>query len=296
MKKKITIISFILILVLLIILSFILSYFDGKKNNEKKEEVKELVLNYLKDKYNDEFEIKDFSVEKVPYEIDVVSDNGIESSNFYVLKMVSTRLVEFDAVYIEYLDEDIYLENKENDIMEPGIYDNYIYEYKTRTINSELREKIISIIDNVKDIDVSLTDIGNYYIENLLIRQTLDSEEEIVLYEKYHSFNKEVSNIDFYNTTKDITSGDLVIDIEVNDYITEDNISSFKKKVIKIVSYLQEAGYENYEINFILNKYQSANVTRYLVDDKEQIYLMFDYDSFSNEVDESKLNAYILDK
>ena len=74
----------------------------------------------------------------------------------------------------------------------------------------------------------------------------------------------------------------------------KDNLSEFKKKVKKLVSYLQDVGYVNYEINFKLNKYQSANVTKYFDDDKEQIYLMFDYENFS--IEEDMLNAYILDK
>ena len=81
----------------------------------------------------------------------------------------------YNVVYIEYLDEDVYLNNKANDIMEPGIYDNYLYFYKLKDIKSDIRKDVEDILGNVKGIDVSLTDIGNYYIENLLISQTLDS-------------------------------------------------------------------------------------------------------------------------
>lgn len=283
----------ILVLILLVSLSFIITFFSGDK--KRITQVKEDVLEYLSNKYNEEFEIKDYTLDQVPYEIDVVSDEGFETSELYVFKVVSRRLVEFDVVYIEYLDEDVYLNNKANDIMEPGIYDNYLYFYKLKDIKSDIRKDVEDILGNVKGIDVSLTDIGNYYIENLLIRQTLDSKEELVLYDKYLKLDKSVSNIEFYNLTKDITNGDIVVDIEVNDYIDKDNLSEFKKKVKKLVFYLQDVGYVNYEINFKLNKYQSANVTRYLVDDdKEQIYLMFDYENFS--IEEDMLNVYILDK
>ena len=282
----------ILILILLVSLSFIITFFSGDK--KRITQVKEDVLEYLSNKYNDEFEIKDYTLDQVPYEIDVVSDEGFETSELYVFKVVSRRLVEFDVVYIEYLDEDVYLNNKANDIMEPGIYDNYLYFYKLKDIKSDIRKDVEDILGNVKGIDVSLTDIGNYYIENLLIRQTLDSKEELVLYDKYLKLDKSVSNIEFYNLTKDITNGEIVVDIVVNDYIDKDNLSEFKKKVKKLVSYLQDVGYVNYEINFKLNKYQSANVTKYFDDDKEQIYLMFDYENFS--IEEDMLNVYILDK
>ena len=282
----------ILILILLVSLSFIITFFKGDK--KRITQVKEDVLEYLSNKYNEEFEIKDYTLDQVPYEIDVVSDEGFETSELYVFKVVSRRLVEFDVVYIEYLDEDVYLNNKANDIMEPGIYDNYLYFYKLKDIKSDIRKDVEDILGNVKGIDVSLTDIGNYYIENLLIRQTLDSKEELVLYDKYLKLDKSVSNIEFYNLTKDITNGEIVVDIEVNDYIDKDNLSEFKKKVKKLVSYLQDVGYVNYEINFKLNKYQSANVTKYFDDDKEQIYLMFDYENFS--IEEDMLNVYILDK
>ena len=282
----------ILILILLVSLSFIITFFSGDK--KRITQVKEDVLEYLSNKYNEEFEIKDYTLDQVPYEIDVVSDEGFETSELYVFKVVSRRLVEFDVVYIEYLDEDVYLNNKANDIMEPGIYDNYLYFYKLKDIKSDIRKDVEGILENVKGIEVSLTDIGNYYIENLLIRQTLDSKEELVLYDKYLKLDKSVSNMEFYNLTKDITNGDIVVDIEVNDYIDKDNLSEFKKKVKKLVSYLQDVGYVNYEINFKLNKYQSANVTKYFDDDKEQIYLMFDYENFS--IEEDMLNVYILDK
>ena len=115
----------ILILILLVSLSFIITFFSGDK--KRITQVKEDVLEYLSNKYNEEFEIKDYTLDQVPYEIDVVSDEGFETSELYVFKVVSRRLVEFDVVYIEYLDEDVYLNNKANDIMEPGIYDNYLY-------------------------------------------------------------------------------------------------------------------------------------------------------------------------
>lgn len=296
MKKKIFVISFILIFIVIVIISFFISFSNDAKLKQKREEIYSVVLNYLENKYDEKFEIINYRVEQVPYDTSIVSDEGIDGSKLYVMKLVSTRLIEFDAIYVEYLDEDVFVENKRNDIIVPGIYDNYIYEYKRRDINSEIKENIVNIMGNMKHIDVTLSDIGNYYIENLLIKQTLDSQEECILYDKYLSFNKYTSNLDFYHTTVDITNGDLIVNMNVNDYITENNINDFKNKVRKIVSYIQKRGYENYEINFILNKYQSAQVTKYLVDEQEKIYLIFDYEMYSIEEENNKLKAYILNK
>lgn len=294
MKKKILVGSVGLIFIGMIVFAFCLSFSNDKKNKEKIESVKKLVSEYLLDKYDEEFEIKELLVGKIPYALDVVSDDEFEKTNFYKIKCISNRLVEFDVVYAEYLDNNVYLDNKEYDILEPGIYDNYIYKYKIKDINMEIKKSISKKIENVKDVDVSLTNIGNYYIDNLLFRQTLDSKEEIELYDRYLSFNKLVSNIDFYDTTMAITNGNIVIDIEINDYIDKNNLSKFKKVVVDLVDSIEDLGYGEYDMNLNLNKYQSANVSRYLSDNKEQIYLMFEYESYSNE--EDKLTGYILDK
>ena len=264
MKKKLIAISVILIILTIVVISFVVSFINDKKIKERREEIKELVLNHLEDKYNEKFEIKEYLVEGVPLDITTLTDEVITDSNFHKFRVYSSRLVEFDVVYIEYLDEDVYLENKELDVLEPGIYDNYIYNYKMKDIRSEIREEVSSILGTVKDIDVSFTDIGNYYIENLLIKQSLDSKEELELYNKYFNLNKDVSNKDFYEKTMEISNGEIIIEIEVNDYILNSNLSSFKKKVKKLVKYIQGLGYKEYNIKITLNKYQSAEVTKYL--------------------------------
>ena len=295
MMKKNFLIGIISVIFLgMIIFSFCLSFFNDKKYKEKIASVEKDVLGYLLDKYNEEFSIKEIFVEKVPYAIDVVSDEGLENSNFYKIKCSSNRLIEFDVVYVEYLDNDIYLENKEIDIIEPGIYDNYIYLYKVKDMSAEIKKNLTGIVENVRDVDVTLSDIGNYYMDNLLFRQTLDSDNEIEIYDKYLSYNKLVSNKEFYDTTMAITNGNITIDIDINNYIDTNNLNEFKKVVIELVDVIKKMGYDAYEINLKLNKYQSANVCKYLSDDKEQIYLMFEYESYSNE--ENKLTAYILDK
>lgn len=296
MKKKIITISVILIILTIVILSFIMSFINDKKIKERREEVKELILNHLEDKYNETFEIKEYLVEGVPFDITTLTDEVIEKSSFHKFVVASSRLIEFDVVYIEYLDHDVYSKNKELDILEPGIYDNYIYNYKMRDIRSEIREEVNTILGNVKNIDVSFTDIGNYYIENLLIKQGLDSKEELELYDEYFNLNKDISNKDFYDKTMKISNGELILDIEVNDYIVNSNLSNFKKKVKKLVKYIQKLGYGEYNINIVLNKYQSANIVKYLEEEKNQIYLIFDYDIYSNEDDNNKLGAYIIDK
>ena len=244
MKKKIITISVIFIILTILVLSFAVSFINDKKIKARREEVKELVLSHLEDKYNEKFEIKEYLFEGVPVDITTLTDEVIEKSIFHKFVVSSTRLIEFDVVYIEYLDKNIYLENKEADILEPGIYDNYIYNYKMRNIRSEIREKINSILLNVKNIDVSFTDIGNYYIENLLIKQSLDSKEELELYNNYFNLNKDISNKDFYEKTMEISNGELILDIEVNDYIVNSNLSNFKKKVKKLVKYIQGLGYK----------------------------------------------------
>ena len=296
MKKKLIAISVILIILTIVVISFVVSFINDKKIKERREEIKELVLNHLEDKYNEKFEIKEYLVEGVPLDITTLTDEVITDSNFHKFRVYSSRLVEFEVVYIEYLDEDVYLENKELDVLEPGIYDNYIYNYKMKDIRSEIREEVSSILGTVKDIDVSFTDIGNYYIENLLIKQSLDSKEELELYNKYFNLNKDVSNKDFYEKTMEISNGEIIIEIEVNDYILNSNLSSFKKKVKKLVKYIQGLGYKEYNIKITLNKYQSAEVTKYLEEEKDQIYLIFDYDIYSNEDDSNKLGAYIINK
>lgn len=296
MKKKIITFSVIFIILIIIVLSFVVSFINDRKIKERREEIKQFVINCLEDKYNEKFEIKEYLVEGVPVDITTLTDEVIEKSNFHKFIVLSSRLVEFDVVYIEYLDNDIYLKNKESDILEPGIYDNYIYNYKMRDIRSEIREEVNTILGNVKNIDVSFTDIGNYYIENLLIKQSLDSKEELDLYNKYFNLNKDISNKDFYDKTMEISNGELILDIEVNDYIVNSNLSNFKKKVKKLVKYIQGLGYKEYNINLTFNKYQSANIVKYLEEEKEQIYLIFDYDIYSNEDDSNKLGAYIIDK
>jgi len=296
MKRKWMILSIVLILVLIVFCSFAISFSNDKKIREQREQIQRLVLNYLEDKYKEKFEIKEYYLEKVPYDVSTLSDEVIDSSKLHVFKLISNRLIEFDVIYIEYLDDSVYKSNKVNDIMEPGIYDNYLYEYKRRDIKNELKDNVSQICYNVKSIDVSLTDIGNYYIENLLIRQSLDSKEEIVLYDKYLSLDKMVSNIEFYNLTMDITNGNLILNIDMNDYIVSSDLSDFKEIVVELVKYIEKIGYVQYDINFSFNKYQSARVTKYLTDEKEQIYLIFDYEMYSNEKDDTKLGAYILDK
>ena len=83
MKKKIIVISAIFIISIIIVLSFVVSFINDKKIKDKREEVKELVLNYLEDKYNEKFEIKEYLVEGVPVDITTLTDEVIEKSNFH---------------------------------------------------------------------------------------------------------------------------------------------------------------------------------------------------------------------
>jgi len=292
-------IAIICLFIIIISISFFVSFSNDKKLNEKRRKVEKIVLDYLKDKYNEEFKIVDYSFEKNSYNVDdgdEYTNKKIESSNIYNLTVLSTRLIEFNCLYVEYEDDYDYQNNIKYNIIEPGVYENYIYEYKIRDIKNDLRESVLDIVSDSLKVDISISDIFNG-VEEMLIIHSLDEEDDKKLYEEYMTLNKNISNLDYFNLCRDIdNNSSLILNIEVNNYVFNENISNFKEEVIKLVNYLYISGYQEYEINFQFNKYQSARVTKYFESNEEKIYLIFDYQGYSNIDNEDRLGIYILDK
>lgn len=297
MKKRV-IISIFIVFIILILISFWISFNYDKKIRENQNEIKDYVVSYLNKKYNEKFDVIDFVCEKNSYDIDNGEDyitKVIDSSYIYTLTISSSRLINFKVIYVVYENEDDYISNKKYNIMKSGIYENYIYEYKMRDIRKEIRNEVMNIVSNFDKMNVSMDNLM-LGIDNILINYSLDNERK-ELYEEYNKLNKSVSNLDFYNLYLKINNdANLILDIVVNDYIDSSNVSEFKNEVRSLVLYLEELGYINYDINFKFDKYESARVTKYFDDDEEKIYLVFDYEGFSDVSDSDKLTAIILDK
>lgn len=296
MKKNLYI-SIGLLIIFLLVLSFGISFYNDKILNDKHNNIKEEVLSHLEDKYKEEFDIVDFSYAKNSYsflENDELVTKNMEFSYIYNFRMVSNRLVEFDVTYVVYEDISEYNDLKQYDIMEHGIYDNYIYVYKVKSIRMDIKDGIYNNISNVMDYDIY---IDYFDEENLLIDYSLDSVDEKEINKEYRMLNKDISNVDWFLFCRKINSVyALTLDIEVNSYIDKNNLEEFKEEVKSLVSYLEDSGYDNYDINFNFKNYLSARVTRYDVDN-ESIYLIFAYvENYSNVSDEDKLYAYILEK
>ena len=105
MRKKIIKISFIVIFLLLITIFLGVTFLEERKYNERRKKIENIILNYLEGKYNEKFEIKEYAFEKNTYD-HVTEDDYItstmESSYIYTVSVVSSRLVEFDVMYVEY--------------------------------------------------------------------------------------------------------------------------------------------------------------------------------------------------
>lgn len=299
MKNKVLKIIFILIFILLIVIAFGLSWYDAKKYNDDKESVEKKVLDYLETKYNEKFTVKDYFVEKNTYDHETEDDyitSVMNSSYIYTLSIESARLIEFDVMYVEYRDDSEYEKNKEYDILREGIYENYIYDYKIKELRKEIKDKLNKYIDNINKFEVSIDGltIDN---TNFIYSRSLDTEEEIEAYRNYSNMKKKVSNKEFYDNCLKVSSGaKFYLEIDVDDVIGEDNISNFNKKLIKLVNYLYDLGYKEYDINFTFNNYTSARATPYLENGKEKIYFIFDYESYADINTDDKLGLYVLNR
>ena len=299
MRNKVKKISFIFIFILLIVTAFVLSWRDAKKYNDDKERVEEIVLDYLENKYNEKFVVKDYFVEKNAFDHEVENDyitTVMNSSYIYTLAIESSRLMKFDVLYVEYKDKSEYEKNKEYDILNEGIYENYIYDYKVKDIRKEIKDKLNKYFDNINDFKVSIDGltIDN---TNFIYSRSLDTNEELDAYNIYSNMDKNVSNKEFYDNCLKINKGaKFYLEIDIEDVIEKDNITSYNKKLIKLVNYLYDLGYKEYDINFTFNNYTSARATPYLDDGKEKIYFIFDYESYANIDNDDKLGLYVLDK
>jgi len=297
MHNKILKVVFIVIFILLIIISFGLSLYEERKYNDKKDKIEKIVLNYLEDKYNEKFEIKDYLVEKNSYDYETEDDYitiVMENSYIYTLSVVSARLIEFDVMYVEYSDKQEYEKNVDYNILREGIYENYIYEYKIKDIRRQIKDKLNKYIENINSFQVAIDGLSVDYT-NFIYSRSLDDDQAREAFGLYSSMDKSVSNKEFYDNCLKVSNGSkLYLDIDVEEIIGLENVDSFNKRLIKLVNYLYDLGYQEYDINFSFNNYTSARATPYK--NGEKIYFIFDYEGFSDISNDDKLGLYVLDK
>ena len=256
-----------LLLFVFIILSDLTVPRDIKKIEKK-------VKEYLKEKYHEEFNIDSINVDKYVYD-----EEELDDAYIYEFDVSSSRLTKFKLYYYEY-DNNSFEKNNIEDLVEPGIYENYIYEYKIKEIENKYYKDILNIIDKSSNIEFSLDNmqVGLY---NILLLYKNSSKEDKELFDKYYGFNKRVSDKEFLDTYFEISkTNELIINMDVNKEINDDNIESFKNDIRNLVLFLKEKNIDYYDINMNLNGYVNARATRYTDNNKEQIYLVFDYPSY----------------
>ncbi len=297
-NKKVTVLT-VIVIVIVVVLSFVWSFFDGRRIRRQENVIKEEVINYLKDKYHEDFVVNDLSFQKNTFDVEEDDDyvtKEMKSSLIYRLSMSSSRLINFDVLYVVYPDEDEYKDNAKYNILEKGIYENYIYQYKIRDIKREIKSDVLKRFSNSSNLDVAIDHIA-LNADNILVDRSLDSKDIRALYDEYRSLDKSVSNINFYRMCSKISEDvNLIINLSIRDYIEKDDVGEFSKEVVDVVRYIQDLGYDNYDINISFKNYQSANISKYFVDDEEKISLIFDYENYSDVADEDKLSVYVLDK
>ena len=163
-------------------------------------------------------------------------------------------------------------------------------------IRSEIKKDVLNIMSDSSNLKLSFSNIS-LNTNNIFIDRSLYDEKTLSLYEEYRNLDKTVSNSDFYDILYRIDDNvSIEISLDINRFITKSDVEKLKKELRKLVSYIQDFGYVNYDINLSFDNYQRANVTRYIEDDKEKIYLIFDYENYSDIDEEDKLQAYIFDK
>ncbi len=278
-----------------LVLVALLLIFSNKKLATDQKKVQNEILSYLEEKYNEKFTIDSVSIENNYYEVleeDEYVKINIPSSYIYTFNVKSSRLIPFKVIYVLY-NEDSYNDYKKYNVRASGLYENYIYEYKIREIRSSIKEKVLDTITDSKNLQVSLTSLTSDN-DNILIDYSNDEKTTKELHDKYRSMNKKTTNIDFFKTYSLVSEGtSLIINLDIDKNIDKDNVEKFKKEVKSLVQYLQSLGYLNYDLNFNIKNYVTSRATRYLEDDEEEIYLIFDYESYSNIADQDKLSLYI---
>ncbi len=274
------------LLFIITIIIFIFVIFTNWTYPISKSKIEKEVKKYLKEKYHEEFKIDSFKSYNYNYE----EEENIDDAFVYEMDIVSQRLVKFKLYYYIYRNNS-YENNKDKNLIMPGIYENYIYEYKIREMENKYYKDILKIVDKSSNIEFSLENI-QVGIDNILFSYRNDSLEEKELFKKYYSFKKNISDEEFVNTYCSISkTKELIITMDINKEININNIDSFKKNIRELVKYLKDNNIDYYDINMNLNGYINARATRYLDNNKEQIYLVFDYPSY---VDTEELFSVII--
>ena len=274
------------LLFIITIIIFIFVIFTNWTYPISKSKIEKKVKEYLKEKYHEEFKIDSFKSYNYNYE----EEENIDDAFVYEMDIVSQRLVKFKLYYYIYRNNS-YENNKDKNLIMPGIYENYIYEYKIREMENKYYKDILKIVDKSSNIEFSLENI-QVGIDNILFSYRNDSLEEKELFKKYYSFKKNISDEEFVNTYCSISkTKELIITMDINKEINVNNIDSFKKNIRELVKYLKDNNIDYYDINMNLNGYINARATRYLDNNKEQIYLVFDYPSY---VDTKELFSVII--
>lgn len=276
------------LLFVITIITFLFVIFMNWSNPISKSKIEKEVLNYLKNKYHEEFKIDTFKTYKYNYDEEELVDNAY----IYEMDIISQRLITFKLYYYIYRNNS-YENNKDKDLIVPGIYENYLYEYKIRELENKCYKDILSIMDKSSNIEFSLDNI-QVGTDNILFTYRNTSKKDKKMFKKYYNFKKNVSNEDFLNTYFSISkTKEVIITMDINKEIDNNNIDSFKNDIRKLVNYLKENNIEYYDINMNLNGYINARATRYLDNKKEQIYLVFDYPSYFDT--ENMLSVIIFD-
>ena len=274
------------LLFIITIIIFIFVIFTNWTYPISKSKIEKKVKEYLKEKYHEEFKIDSFKSYNYNYE----EEENIDDAFVYEMDIVSQRLVKFKLYYYIYRNNS-YENNKDKNLIMPGIYENYIYEYKIREMENKYYKDILKIVDKSSNIEFSLENI-QVGIDNILFSYRNDSLEEKELFKKYYSFKKNIIDEEFVNTYCSISkTKELIITMDINKEINVNNIDSFKKNIRELVKYLKDNNIDYYDINMNLNGYINARATRYLDNNKEQIYLVFDYPSY---VDTKELFSVII--
>ena len=274
------------LLFIITIIIFIFVIFTNWTYPISKSKIEKKVKEYLKEKYHEEFKIDSFKSYNYNYE----EEENIDDAFVYEMDIVSQRLVKFKLYYYIYRNNS-YENNKDKNLIMPGIYENYIYEYKIREMENKYYKDILKIVDKSSNIEFSLENI-QVGIDNILFSYRNDSLEEKKLFKKYYSFKKNISDEEFVNTYCSISkTKELIITMDINKEINNNNIYSCKKNIRELGKYLKDNNIDYYDINMNLNGYINARATRYLDNNKEQIYLVFDYPSY---VDTKELFSVII--
>lgn len=280
------------IFILLVIVSFVFTFWESREKKTKINEIEKEVVLYLTKKYNENFVVEDVNV-LLNYYGDEEQGNQMKSSYIYTLNVSSQRLVNFKVIYVDYEDEGEFNKYKKYDIPEEGIYENYIYEYKIKDIRQEIREDILSMINNVIKFQLSFDELTPMN-DNILVNYSLDDEITRKNNEEYMKLDKKVSNKDFYDIYSKINvSNALVINLEINDFIDKNNVDEFKKQIRKVVDYVQSLGYDIYDININFKNEQISRITPYSEEELNKIYMIFDYGIASSVEYDDQLSFYV---